>query len=732
MAQLPVIDNLTSNEFVYHRFVLVTGKIAFFAHLDETATPYISVDTPSFPTQVFPISPTTGAWKALVHLQPGPQTITFAFNGDQDASAKVENVAYLPLLHVPPLHLALMVASDSKQRMDCPQEKAASPSHSDVEAAKSKMRMWAYMCQAFIAEEMRKNGFGRRSFRLDEEWAQDTLSFKDEEPTFRVTAKVHVVPTVLDTLQLREPGMSLPDPHGNSETLFHTFQIALQQYGGPFKTYRGDSSPPVVAGHIFDSHFDPESGVITGHLAYGAKEEGKFSLGMFGSHSHWAWPRFVEEIAPCLLDSKRVTERSGVANENGESGTFWEACVMGQGGALQQVCSGLGLRKQPTGIMQRGYVDWNRSFVARESYSARRKSPAAASVPAETENRFHLADMLQLAAHPLFALPGDKPAAEPVPLFTVPQHDGVRFASAAGIALIAWERGGALVRESDVRAQNFAELRVLFADVRREFPGAEDKGAPVLTVTVTAKDGAQRTIESFWEFATSAFVPLPGCDFVVSKRGFGADSQPERNYKVWKWAVLLSKLGPDGEVVRANRIQVQRGAWFDGCYVRYEDGTQEVMGPKMHANGSRKNLGGNEKMVNIKPGEKIVRAYVRASEYRPDWIGQFSPVVDEHQTRDGAWTELKPSQGEVIIGFYGRHQQDNEFCPTLEIGILTIPEGATLPLEAYSLDALNNTDGGIGQQPCGAGPYMDPNAEEDEDEDGEGDDDDDDDDEIDE
>ena len=39
---------------------------------------------------------------------------------------------------------------------------------------------------------------------------------------------------------------------------------------------------------------------------------------MFGSHTHWAWPRFVEEIVPCLLDATRVTARSGVGNDNGE------------------------------------------------------------------------------------------------------------------------------------------------------------------------------------------------------------------------------------------------------------------------------------------------------------------------------------------------------------------------------------------------------------------------------
>lgn len=80
-------------------------------------------------------------------------------------------LTYAPLLQVPPLHLAIVVAKDPLIMIDCPpHERAAmSSAHSDLIAAIAKLRMTACMWQAFIAEDMRAEGLGRRSFRLGEE-----------------------------------------------------------------------------------------------------------------------------------------------------------------------------------------------------------------------------------------------------------------------------------------------------------------------------------------------------------------------------------------------------------------------------------------------------------------------------------------------------------------------------------------------------------------------------------
>ncbi|KAI0053253.1 hypothetical protein FA95DRAFT_1552769 [Auriscalpium vulgare] len=736
----PVVDNLESGEYIYQRFVLVTGTIAGFTP-NETTAPYIAVDAPSFPRVTFPISPTTGAWKALVHLQPGPQALTFSFNGEPDNATTVTNIAYLPLLHVPPLHLAIMVAKDSQQRMDCPPEKAATPTHNDLEAAKKKMRTWAYMCQAFTAEEMRKNGFGRRSFRLDEEWAQDTLSTVDDDPTFRVTAKIHVVKTEHTMAQLRDPHRAQQNPNANqSGALYDIFHEALKSYGGPFQVFSGEGEGPVVAGHIFDSHFNPKLNLITAHAALGGTggPHSKVHLGMFGSHTHWAWPRNIEEIVPALLDATRVTSRSLVGNDNGECGTFWETCCIGQGAALHEVGHAFGLPHQTSGIMRRGYVDWNRSFVAKESYNARRKSPAAPTVPAETENHWHLADMLHLATHHMFALPGDEPPKPRAPISARPHLEHVTVSSPAGIAHVAWTRNDRLLKQEDMRAQKPTALDFKFDDVHREFDppvnekageAVVEKSAQKLSVTIIAGDGAQKVINDFWEYSSSSFVPLPNCDFAVNKKSV-VSGPPEGSHGSWAWAVLLSKLNSSGDVVKAIKIVVHKGLWFDGLYIHYDDGSVETTGPKVQANGQRRQLGGNPTAIHLRSGESITHAYVSAGE--PYGFVNKVKLYKDAEGKDDRYEELRPDVGEVIVGFYGKNQHDDGFCPTIEFGILTIPDGGVLPKEAYSMSPLLNTDGGSGVTPKNAGGVVARRLSVDEDEEDEEDDEEDNDDEMDE
>jgi hypothetical protein len=118
-------------------------------------------------------------FKALVMLSPGSNTLSVSHlhNGNFESQMDI-TVNYIPLLQYPPLHLVIMAASDSPLVIDCPPHKRGgiSSAHSDLDAAIAKFRMTAYMWQAMTAEDFRQKGVGRRTFRLDEEWAVDTVS----------------------------------------------------------------------------------------------------------------------------------------------------------------------------------------------------------------------------------------------------------------------------------------------------------------------------------------------------------------------------------------------------------------------------------------------------------------------------------------------------------------------------------------------------------------------------
>ena len=310
------------------------------------------------------------------------------------------------------------------------------------------------------------------------------------------------------------------------------------------------------------------------------------------------------------------------------------------------------------------------SYVHAESYSARLKTPGRLSVPAKTSNHWHLAGMLHLAIHPLFALPGDKPRTSTKAAISMqPLRDRVVIKSERGIALVTWTRNGRLVREEDMRARGLLDFVLKLDEVHKDFDETdakrEDKETPVkIGLTVTAGDGAQKTIEDFWEYTSEALVTLPGCEFVVKKKSVMSGG-PEGSWGVWRWAVLLTKLGEKGQgalivlvvhrmavdraraVIRAKKLQIQRGAWFDGVYAHYEDGTREIMGAKTTAHGGEMQLGGSTTWLSIGEDETIKSLKIRAGEY--GFVNEVKFVKGEVAGAvPNGMEELNPDEGEKI------------------------------------------------------------------------------------
>jgi hypothetical protein len=99
----------------------------------------------------------------------GFNELTFTFNlphhlNNSNPATTKFRVNYLPLLQNPPLHLAILVAADSNLVIDAPKEKQIS-GENGLESVKAKLRCAGYLWQAFTAEQMQRNGFGRRYTR---------------------------------------------------------------------------------------------------------------------------------------------------------------------------------------------------------------------------------------------------------------------------------------------------------------------------------------------------------------------------------------------------------------------------------------------------------------------------------------------------------------------------------------------------------------------------------------
>lgn len=214
-----------------------------------------------------------------------------------------------------------------------------SSAHSSLDAAVAKFRTTAYMWQAMTAEDMRVKGLGRRSFRIDEEYSRDTttrsalnaIGQQDQSQHMRSVAKIHLVRSDKTTAELRNPQVAQQNERADRPDDLHTyFEQALKAYGGVFDS----AAHPVVAGMIMDSHYSIEDELLLGHAALGCHRPQGLSLGVFGSHLTYSWPRFFEEIASCLTDTTPPGDL--VCDDNGECGTAWEACSIGQGAFLHE------------------------------------------------------------------------------------------------------------------------------------------------------------------------------------------------------------------------------------------------------------------------------------------------------------------------------------------------------------------------------------------------------------
>ncbi|KAK1750412.1 putative peptidase family-domain-containing protein [Echria macrotheca] len=676
------LNNVEDGEEVYQRCVLVTGRC-----LDAPENSHVSILTENdagktiFPDQQWPMH--QGYFKALLILNPGNNKITL--RSAHNSHTLTVTLRYIPLLQTPPLHLAILVAKDSPLLIDCPPAKfaALSTAHSSLSAAIAKFRMTALMWQAVTAEEFRQRGLSRRAFRLEEEWTTSTLSSTHSSshpaPPSASVPKVHLIRTDHTVATLREAHRAQQHPWARDVNSLHAiFSAALKAYGPPFS-----DGPVTVAGLILDSHYDAERDLILAHAALGAHDPAGLSLGMFGSHLTYAWPRFLEEVSDCLADSTRPG--GTVGNDNGECGTMWEACAVGQGAFLHEVGHAFGA-PHTSGIMERGYSpDWVKWFVSKVGYCSKKGEDGRLVRSPEEEGeegnkcRWDVRDLLRFKALPGFALPGDGDVDAGEPVFEMEEEgDGVRVKCAAGIAVVMlngglepvafpWEPVGELV------------LKVV------ELEGRFDKTKP-LELVVVGMNGKEKKMD-VWKFMSSkSWIRVPGTNIRLLKKAVGEEQDGS-----WQWAVMLKKRGKHGKLVDASKIDVRVGCALDGAVVYYRDGTTIPCGPRGRHGDDDPGMGGHQaKKIAIRPGVEVVKVAVNGSSGSLRglriWLsdgnarGALNCGSDREQVQ-----VLTPDPGQRIIGFYG-----SSYGLCQQFGIVTAPKDVELPDYVYDMEELQN------------------------------------------
>ncbi|KAF2492311.1 hypothetical protein BU16DRAFT_529656 [Lophium mytilinum] len=714
------LDNIEDGETVHQRCVLISGQCESFTKGEDfiSISTLVAYGSDAFPVQNWPAA--EGQFRALIILSPGLNKVVLKHHHNGEPLAEVSfDVTYIPLLQFPPLHLAIMVGKDSPLLIDCPPVKrgAYSTAHADLDGAISKLRMTAYMWQALTAEDMRAKGLGRRSFRFDEEWAVDTLSrdflqatYDDDlesENAMRSTAKVHIIRSSKTTKELRSANIAQQNPSANRKhDLFEFFLDALKDTGGPFTS----SAHPVVAGLILDAHYSASQKIILAHAALGCHNPDGISLGMFGSHLTYSWPRFIEEVPACLTDTRPPGDKVG--NDNGECGTMWEACSIGQGAHIHEVGHAFGSPHRP-GIMERGYAqDWPKNFLPRTAYCSAKKTEGVV-VTAETPNdaRWNLIDALSFRVLPHFRLPSDPilPASmrDLLPNVQLQYEDdedlkpAIGIESAVGIARIQFND---TTEATPSVSEPMKILRYTMEDLEKRFDRTES-----LKLHVLGMNGKERNVSNVWKiFSSTSFVRVPGTSLKLYKRGVYGDRFESRSEdeRVWEWAQLLHERKSDGSLTRAVKVDMRVGAIWDGGVVYYEDGHKSHWGPMRGTGGHEHHFGGgSSEAIDLPPNVDIKKIEVNRKD---DW-GVMSgvrmhlsngEVKGQLNARGGSNViTLEPARHERIIGFYGANDWGRNFSGVLQFGIITAPRDIELPPQVYDLPELKNTDGGLGENP---------------------------------
>ncbi|CAJ2508565.1 Uu.00g135910.m01.CDS01 [Anthostomella pinea] len=647
----PRLTNLIDGSWVHQKALLVSGTIGegLQHSLDGNVT--VSRLDDGFPPTCWPVC--DSQFKALVYLMPGANKLRFDFTSPKLANSDSPNpihathivVHMIPPISSPPLQLAILLAKDSPGTFDAVPARIEKEGNG-LETAIRKFRMATYLWQAFTAEEMRRNRFGRRTFRFEEEWMNGSCNQRDREMgTMRSEARIHIIRSDKTVAEIRDLERAQQNHDGKKKG--ELFDIAAEAVKSYFKPLPGQKQ--YVSVLILDSHWDTTSKTITGHAALGGSA-GDLQLAICGSHALQSYPMTFEEVVPAFTDCT-PTDTNFVANDCNESGSSWEAANVGIGAHLHETGHLFGCPHQESGVMMRDYVKLNRSFVAREAYSTRTKSKGGLVMQAD-ECTWHRLDCLRFRSHPCFRLPNDPVSNPDDSVQAWPVDNGqVQVTAATGVSFIELYTEGDDVCHTwiEYKLENGCSQRNITLteqQLREKLP--ENKRRSKLTkVCIKSHGGGNLDIPDFEQLLKTARLKLSffgNPAFRGNKLGF---SQMEGSKAEELIFTSSTEKGKDRVL---SRIVFYHGFALDGMEFVYDNGDSQLFGKR----GGKP--GGDTFKMDIPRGENITGFYVRSGFWIDAiqvWtsLGRKSPVYGN--VNGGSPHTLLPPPGFRVCGVTG-------------------------------------------------------------------------------
>jgi hypothetical protein len=565
---------------VHQQILLIFGQIGDSSTRPLDGQLTVNHHYGHFPPTQWPVC--ESYFKALVYLEPGPNRIRLDFSSPKISSngssisphASFVNIQYIPLNNTPPLQLAIILGSDSPGTYDVMPDRMNKEGNS-LEMAIKKFRTAAYLWQAFTGEQMSRNGYGPRCFRLEDAWEPSTLAYDDwTSGKFRTQAKVHIIHSRRTVAEIRDLNYAQQYDKAKDKNALHSFaEEAVREY---FQARPGQMH--YVACLLMDAHWDTEAQTIRGHAALGSMG-GDLRVGVFGSQALWSYPSSLDEVAQAFMDCTR-TNTAFVANDCGESGSSWEAANIGIGAHMHEVGHVFGCPHQDSGVMSRDYTRWNRTFVCREPYSTRTGSAGQKLVLQHDECNWHKLDILRFRFSEFFRIPRDMTIGDPsVQVWTVDSGQGGTIAtSSSGLAWVELYPDGDGDQchywhqwpESDGQYPR----QVTLNDVWEWLP--KDKREKRLKLMIYSAGGGMHVVEDFSMLANQklARVRLPDgrVGYRGSKLGYSQmeGSEPQE--------LILDSVHMSKKILLS--IKVYHGFALDGIEFIYADSTSQLFGKR--------------------------------------------------------------------------------------------------------------------------------------------------------
>lgn len=649
----PRISNVADKSWVYQKVLLVTGTIGEPGQFSINGTLTVSRSDDAFPSAQWPVH--DSQFKALVYMLPGPNRLRFDFSSPKLANSGSSNpihashltIHMIPPTQNPPLQLAIVLAKDSPGTFDAVPARIEREGNG-LDTAVRKFRMAAYLWQAFTAEQMWRNKFGRRAFRFEEEWSPGSACVRDRElGTMRAEARIHIIRSDKTLAEIRD--LNKAQQHEKATDKGALYGIAAEAVNNYFKPLPGQKQ--YVSVLLLDAHWDTTAKVVTGHAALGGNA-GDLQLAIFGSHLLQSYPASFEEVVPAFTDCT-PTDTRYVANDCNESGSSWEAANIGIGAHLHETGHLFGCPHQESGVMLRDYVTFNRTFLAREAFSTRTKSQGG-PVSQQDECTWHRLDLLRFRSHPCFRLPNDPVLNSDASVQAWPVDGGnVLVTAATGLSFLEIYGEGddvckAWIEYPCEKGQIQRHVSLSEPELRARLPEQKRKGK--MRVSIKSHGGGNLDIDDFSELRSkqSSFrlpSPIPGMGKLAFRGKKLGLSQMEGSQPCE--FVFSSALQPR---LMMTKIIFYHGFALDGIEFVYDDDTRQLFGKK----GGKP--GGDIFDLDVRRGEYITGFNVRAG----FWIdgvqvltslGRKSPMYGN--AHGGSAHTLIPPRGYTICGVTG-------------------------------------------------------------------------------